>query len=128
MRRKIHSPSIFQARIAFAPARSGFRLNAEHPLENKAFRALLATLLILVFAYIYFVGASVLNVIARKEALARATQLTTAIGGFEKEYFAVSQGITPDAGADLGLAPVSNTAYVYRPGAVGQAKESHNEI
>lgn len=127
MGRRINNPSIFQARLVFAPARSSFR-NSEHPVENSAFRALAGVLLILASAYIYFVGATVLNVIARKEALARSAQLTTIIGAFEKEYFAVAETITPDAGTGLGLAPVSNEAYVYRLGAVGQAETLHNEI
>ena len=128
MGRKINKPSIFQGKIEFAPARSNFQIAAQHPYENTMFRALFGIILALVIAYIYFVGSSVLNIIARKDALAQSSRLATIIGVFEKEYFAVSNGITPDAGADLGLSPVSSTAYVYRPGTVGRAEKLNNEI
>lgn len=84
--------------------------------------------MLLVFSYIYLVGSTALNIIARKEALAKATQAGATIGNFEREYFAISQTVKPDAGEPLGLFPVSDIAYVYRPGAVGQAETPHNEI
>jgi len=114
--------------MAFAPAGSPFRFTQEHPLESKVVRVLVALLLVSIFAYLYFVGASILNIIARKEALAKSAQLTTSIGKYEKDYFAISQSITPDAGSQLGLLPVGKTAYVYRPSSLGQAEKSHNEI
>ena len=125
---KIHKPSIFQAQLKFPASRGTFALNSEHPLERAAFRALAAVLFILICGYLYFVVASVLNVIARKEAISRSTQLSSAIGAYERDYFAISEKVKPDAGAPLGLYPVSNTAYVHRPGVVGQALASHNEI
>jgi len=128
MGRRIHKPSIFQGQLQFPASRGTFALYSEHPAERVVFRALVAVLFILVCAYLYFVTASVLNVIARKEAMTQGTQLGTAIGAFEKDYFAISQTVKPDAGVALGLSPVSNTAYVYRPGAVGQAETPHNEI
>ena len=105
-----------------------FAFHAEHPLEHTAFRSLIAVLFILISAYLYFVTASVLNVIARKEALSQSTRLGTAIGAYERDYFAISQTVKPDAGLPLGLFPVANTAYVYRPGTVRQAETPHNEI
>jgi len=128
MGRKIHNPSIFQTRMAFAPAGSAFRLTQEHPLENKAIHALAFMLLLAIFSYFYFVGASILNVVARKEALAKSAQLTTDIAKYEKDYFAISQSLTPEYGTQLGLSPVSKTAYVYRPTSLGQAQMQHNEI
>ena len=129
-RKKIHKPSIFQTQLQFPASGGTFALHTEHPLEHAAFRALIAVLFILISAYLYFVTASVLNVIARKEALAQEARLGTAIGAFEKDYFAISQTVTPEAGTPLGLFPISNaaTAYVYRPGTVGQAETPHNEI
>lgn len=127
MGRKIHTPSIFQSKLEFASAR-GFQLAAEHPMENVALRALLAIFVLLILAYIYIVGASVLNIIARKEALAQSDRLSTEISSFEKDYFAVSHTVTPDAGVVLGLSPVSKISYVYRPGTVGQAQTQNNEI
>ena len=103
-------------------------LTVEHPFESLAFQALVGVSFVLIFSYIYFVSASVLNIIVRKEAVAEAAQISTAIGNSEQKYFAMSQGVTLEAGAVLGLAPVSKTAYVYRPGTVGQAATLRNEI
>lgn len=128
MGKKIHKPSIFQAQLQFPASRGGFALNVEHPFERAAFRVLFAVLFVLISAYLYFVVASVLNVMARKEALTQSTQLGSAIGAYERDYFALSQEVRPDAGGPLGLYPVSNIAYVHRPGAVSQALTPHNEI
>lgn len=129
-RRKIHKPSIFQTQLQFPAGGGTFALNSEHPLEHTAFRVLIAVLFILISAYLYFVTASVLNVIARKEALMQSTHLGTTIGAYEKEYFAISQTVKPEAGLVLGLSPISSTAtdYVRRPGTVGQAETQNNEI
>lgn len=128
MGRKIHKPSIFQTQLQFPASGGTFALNAEYPLERALFHAFFVVLFVLISAYLYFVASSVLNVIARKEALAQSTRLGTAIGAYEKDYFAISQTVKPEAGLALGLSPVSNTAYVYRPGAIGQAEAPHNEI
>lgn len=127
-RTKIHKPSIFQAQLQFPALRGTYALNAEHPLENTAFKTFFVVLFALIFTYIYLVGSSALNIIARKEALAQSTQVGATIGGFERDYFSASQKIVPEAGLSLGLSPVTKTAYVYRPGTVGQAEVSHNEI
>ncbi|MDO8522483.1 MAG: hypothetical protein Q7S08_04355 [bacterium] len=127
-RTKIHKPSIFQAQLQFPASRGTFALNAEHPLEGVALKTFFIALFALTFAYIYLVGSSALNVIARKDALSQAAQVGATIGNFEREYFAASQKVVPEAGLSLGLAPVAKTAYVYRPGTVGQANVAHNEI
>jgi hypothetical protein len=127
-RTKINKPSIFQAQLQFPAFRGTYAMNAEHPLESLAFKAILLLLLALIFAYIYLVGSSTLNIIARKEALAQSVRIGASIGNYEREYFAVSQKVIPEAGIPLGLAPVNKTAYVYRPGTVGRAEASHNEI
>jgi hypothetical protein len=114
--------------MQFPASHGGFAMNAEHPAERTAFRALIAILLALICAYLYFVVASVLNVVARKEAMSRGKQLSSAIGAYERDYFAISEKVKPDAGASLGLYPVSNISYVYRPGTVSQAESTHNEI
>ena len=128
MRQKIHKPSIFQSQLQFPAARGVFALHAEHPFEHVALKSFFFALFLLVFAYIYLVGSSALNIIARKEALAQAAQAGALIGNFEREYFAASQKVVPEAGLSLGLAPVTKTAYIYRPGTVGQANVARNEI
>lgn len=103
-------------------------LSIEHPLESVALRTLFGVLLILILAYIYFVGASILNVMERKEAVARSAEMETSIAKLENNYFALSQRITPETGSMLGLAPIRDVAYVHRPGTVGQADNEQKGI
>jgi hypothetical protein len=96
-------------------------MSMEHEYERIAFKWLFITLAVLIAAYLYFVSASVLNVIARKEAMRSMTESTSAIASLEQRYFDLSQGMTKETAGNLGLAPVSDTAYVFRPGTVGVA-------
>ena len=123
-----YKPSIFQGSLKFETARSGFSLITQHPLERTIFRALIAVLFILICAYFYFVSASILNVIARKEALSEIVSLRSTVSLLERDYYALSANITPSAGMRLGLSPVSETSYVHRPGTVGVAQVRTNEI
>lgn len=110
-----YAPSVFQGKIEFA-ARTGISLTIEHPAERAVFRMLAGTFAILVCAYVYFVGMSILNVIGRKEALTQISHLSSAVAALERDYLAASQGVGPEDGARLGLSPVTNTVYVRRPG------------
>ena len=94
-------------------------LQMEHPIERPAIKWLFAVLILLVCAYLYFVSVSVLNVIARKEALREMSDITSSIATMEQRYFHISQDMTQDTANNLGLKPVKTTAYVYRPGNVG---------
>ena len=129
-----YKPSIFQGSLKLAPGRrsfpgrTGFSLTIEHPAERIAFRTLVVTLVALACAYGYFVSASVLNVIARKEALAETVSLGSRVSLLERDYYAAAAAIIPSAGDRLGLAPVSNTRYVHRLGVVGTAEVQSNEI
>lgn len=93
----------------------------EHPAERLLFVGLSLVLALLVCAYLYFVTASIMNVIARKDALSQIDQLQGQMGSAEQQYFALSQQMTPSEGASLGLVPVQNTQYVYRPGVAASA-------
>lgn len=99
-------------------------LKAELPFERAALRAAIGLLLILVSAYGYFIGTSIFNAIAGKEAIAETTRLETSVGLLEEEYFALSESITPGIAMSVGLMPVAEKSYVYRPGAVGVAQTS----
>lgn len=130
-----YRPSIFQGKLDLFNTTRSVSLTIEHPLEYAYFRIVIAVLLLLACTYVYFVGASILNVIARKEALMETARLTGAVSALEREYFLVAKGVTPEAGERLGLAPVSKTVYVRRPGVVGDARSpettgsvSRNEI
>jgi len=109
-------------------SRRGITLTAEHPAERMMLRILLSALLGLALAYLYFVGASVLNVIARKDAVRETAALGSAVSLLERDYYAATAAITPSSGERLGLSPVSSTRYVHRPGVVGIAETSLNEI
>ena len=103
-------------------------LSIEHPMENAAFRYVCILFCMLLLTYVYFVSASVLNVIAQREAGKTAQRLEGAIGTLELQYFALSHEVTPQNAAELGLVPIAKTAYVYRPGSVGVAPISRNAI
>jgi hypothetical protein len=104
-------------------------LASEHPFERTAVQVLFGVLVLLLCAYLYFVGASVFNIIARKEATAQTAGLQSAIAEMEQKYFALSQSVDNGSAATLGLAPVSGTTYVYRPGnAASAGVVARNEI
>ena len=85
-------------------------------------------LVAVVCGYFYFISASILNVIARKEALSKISVIQGSIGGSEQQYFNLTKGISPQSGPALGLSPIKSQAYVYRPGNVGAATIAANEI
>lgn len=133
MRARIHkisryAPSIFQGRLDFSSVQRDVSLSLEHPVERVALRILSIILLAAICGYLYFVSASILNVIARKEALTRISVIQGSIGGLEQHYFKLSSGISPEVGGALGLAPIGKQHYVYRPGNVGAATIVRNEI
>ncbi|MEK7156713.1 MAG: hypothetical protein AAB790_02805 [Patescibacteria group bacterium] len=133
MRAHIHkisryAPSIFQGKLDFSSVQRDVSLSLEHPVERTLLRILSIILLAGICGYLYFVSASILNVIARKEALTRISVIQGSIGGLEQHYFKLSSGITPNSGETLGLAPIAKQHYVYRPGNVGAATIARNEI
>lgn len=91
-------------------------LASEHPFERAVMQSLFFALAALLCAYLYFVGASVIHIIARKEATAQTVRLESAIAVMEQQYFALSRSVDGASASELGLAPVSGTHYVYRPG------------
>ncbi len=111
-----YRPSALQGTLHFEVSRPRAGLAVEHPYERRAFSILLIALAILVAAYLYFVTASVLHVMARTEAVNQAQAIAASIGGLEKQYLALSQSVSPQEAPALGLAPISNVSYVYRPG------------
>ncbi len=91
-------------------------LSIEHPLERTALQVLFGATIFLLCLYLYFVTASVLNIIARKEASAAAANISTKIAMMEQQYFDLSSAVNPETAPSLGLAPIEGTDYVYRPG------------
>ena len=123
-----YKPSIFQGKFEFSAGSGQVSLSLEHPRERLILQTLGVILVALICGYLYFVTASVLNVMARREALASVDAIQGQIGSAEQQYFALSQDVTPQEGAALGLVPISNTQYVYRPGNIGAATIARNEI
>ena len=106
-----YAPSIFQGKLDFA-GRRAISLTLEHPTERIALRVLAFSLTVLVLLYAYFVSASIINVIARKDALKQIATLASAVASLEREYFAAAQAVDPESGTRLGLVPVGKTTYV----------------
>lgn len=123
-----YAPSIFQGKLDLSGRRRSISLTAEHPAERTVFRLLIGAVIVLGCAYVYFVGATILNVIARKEALAESGNLATVVSRLEREYFSISQSVGPEDGMRLGLSPVVKTLYVHRPGNAANAILEPNEI
>jgi type II secretory pathway component PulM len=101
----------------------------EYPAERIILRGLIAALISLAMCYLYFVSSSVINIMARKEALSRSVAINASIGSLESRYFALSQSITPNSAVAVGLTPIAATDYVERPGTVSIAgTEAENRI
>ncbi len=111
-----YAPSALQGRLDFSAARASLSITAEHPYEGHLIRALLLVLAALACGYLYFVGASVLHIVARKEASAETVRLQSAIAGMEQEYFALSEEVDESVASGMGLVAVETTHYVYKPG------------
>ncbi len=114
-------PSASQAKLNLFVSEKRVSLAHEHALEPVSRQVLFAILGVLIFAYLYFVAASILNIMARKEANSAVFSLQSAIAQMEGEYFSLSHAMQPESGARIGLAPVSDTHYVYRPGNAASA-------
>ncbi len=100
----------------------------EYPVERRLLYYLSIALAVLFSGYLYFVSASVLNVIARKEAVRKTAEIRSVIGSLEQRYFELSEDMTPETARRLGLSAVPQTSYVYRPGTVGLATGRTDEI
>ncbi len=121
-----YKTSVLQGKFEFIAGSQAVSIALEHPRERILTRVLGATLVVLFALYLYFVSASILNVMARREALVQIDTINGNIGMLEQHYLDLTSAITPQEGAKLGLAPVASTQYVYRPGVIGVATMAHN--
>lgn len=101
-------------------------LTVAHPAELLLFKIFSAAIVIFACTYVYLVAATALNVIASREASARAATLESAVGTMQQQYFALSQAAAAAAPASLGLAPITETSFVYRPTTVGLVSPADN--
>lgn len=90
--------------------------------EPMVLRMLTGALIVSILSYGYFVGVAIMNMIAHQEAITKAEQLKSTVGQLEREYLTLTQALTPERGAQLGLLETENRSYVRRPGAVGSAQ------
>ena len=111
-----YKPSAGQAKLNLFVSERRASLAVEHPYERLARQILFCALAALVLAYFYFVAASILNIMARKEADTTTLALQTKIAQMEGDYFTLSNQVNPSSAKAIGLAPVHTTQYVYRPG------------
>jgi hypothetical protein len=110
--------STLQIRFPEAPV----VLHTSYFREDLIIRALFAVCAMLLIAYVTIVGMTIVNVIARKEALDRTSETRSAIAQLEHEYFSRTEALTVSQGAERGLEPVSDKRYVQRLTAVGYAE------
>ena len=119
---------MLQGTLQFEVGRPRAGLAMEHPYERHAFSILSIALAVLVGAYLFFVASSIFNVMARSDAMAEIRDIEGSIGGLEQEYLTLSEDVSPQRAAELGLTPVAKTAYVYRPGNTAVASTKPQEI
>jgi hypothetical protein len=111
-----YRPSVLQGRLELATTHGRFSLSVEHPAEQRIFRILCALLAVLIAGYLYFVSASILNIMAGREAEASLAQVQSAIASLEQQYFALDEGVDQSIASSLGLTALKDTQYVYVPG------------
>ncbi len=114
-------PSSSQAKLNLFVTERRVSLAMEHGVEPRIRQALFAFLVAFFFLYLFFVSASILNIMARKEANANTTALQSAVARMQGEYFALSERLDSSTAGTIGLAPVAETHYVYRPGNAASA-------
>ncbi len=102
--------------------------SAEHPYEYAALRSMMLISGILILVYLYLVSASVLNIIAQKEAGRMSASLESNLGELEGRFFALSDELTSDHASRLGLHPLEESSFVYRLTNVSAAPAAHNAI
>jgi hypothetical protein len=82
--------------------------------EHFVLRALIVVLAFCIVAYVYFIGLSIMNVISNREASVESERLQSIVGDLEKEYFTLAKAVTPDLGANFGLAKAESPDFVRR--------------
>ncbi|MFC1720858.1 hypothetical protein ACFL0K_01245 [Patescibacteria group bacterium] len=78
------------------------------------FAVLGAALFLLLFLYSYFINASVLNIVERKEIEKKLVETNSYVSALESEYFKQIGGVNLDLAFSLGFEEVSNSNFAYR--------------
>ena len=95
--------------------------------ERRFFFAALALFFILFGLYIYFVSASVVHVIARKEIDREIMQMNSHIGELESTYITAKQAITEDTIGQYGFVPAPTQKIYVQRTPVNLVLATHNE-
>ncbi len=101
-------------------------LHTSFPREELLIRGLSIALALLGLAYVTFVSMSIVNVIARKEAMDEMVERRSIVAQLEHDFFALSETVTAARGEALGLSAVASVQYVHRPGVVGHATKAND--
>ncbi len=83
-------------------------------LEKRIFKGLVFALAVLFASYIYFVGHTVFNIVARKAIDVDARNLTSAVSSLELEYFSLSNKIDLSYAESAGFINPNQTAFANR--------------
>ncbi len=94
-------------------------LAEEYFWESHLRRLLVLCTAVAFVAYVYCVAASILNVIARKEADAKAASFAAAISAHESTYFSLTQSIKEESLGEHGLFAISDKHFVTRTPTLG---------
>lgn len=82
--------------------------------DRRIFWILLALLGVVLFAYIYFLGASVYSVIARKEFERESAQLVAKISILESEYVQLDKAVSLELAHANGFVDIAVPRYISR--------------
>jgi hypothetical protein len=87
--------------------------------QQRLFFAVLSLFLILFGLYVYFISASVVHVIARKEVDGEIARVNSHVSDLEAQYMAAKQAVAPETIAEYGFVPASQKVYIVKaPGNV----------
>lgn len=85
--------------------------SAEYYSQKRAVWFLISLCAVSIGVYMYFVSASIVNVVVREETEQRVQETRSAIGALEREYLKVRQDITLAHAESAGFVAVSQKTY-----------------
>lgn len=80
--------------------------------EAQLLRILSLLLALSIAGYLYFVGLSIMNVIANREASVMSDRLQSDVAVLEQQYFTLSKEVSPESAAAHGLSKPVATSFV----------------
>lgn len=108
----------------YATARTVHLSHDEHFLEPILRRVLVVVAALAIAAYIYCVSASVVHIIARKDAEVALARTSSSVALLESKYFDLSSKVTREHATDLGLVPIDDARFIARTVRTAQASVS----